>query len=105
MRQAGNLTNLGSAVQSPIPANVVDQIWLWDRERARVSLQEVYEHKCHMPGEFAAVVQYAKEWNCHAWSSERKQMVFISYGQAGRVEKFIHQWRAAAALHGQQEDS
>lgn len=97
LRESGNLTNLGSSVKSPIPANVVDQIWLWDRERSRVTLGEVFQHNCVMSGEFQAVVQYAKDKGAYSWSSENKQMILLKYQHAPRMQKFVRQWRAKAA--------
>lgn len=97
LRAASNIVNVGSAFSSPIPANVVDQIWLWDRERSRVVLTEVYQHQCLMDGEFQAVVQFAKAKGAHAWSSEKRLTIFVDYAQAERVQKFSRQWRSKAA--------
>ena len=82
---------------SPIPANVVDQVWLWDRERTRVQLTEVYEHHCMLEGEFQAVLQYTKKHGAHAWSSERRRTILVNYEEAERVQKFARQWRAKTA--------
>jgi len=82
---------------SPVPSNVVDQIWLWDRERHRLQWTEVYQHQCLMPGEFRAVQQYAMDHHAHAWSSERRQEIFINYKHVERVQAFVRQWRAQAA--------
>jgi transcription initiation factor TFIIH subunit 4 len=82
---------------SPVPSNVVDQIWLWDRERSRVVFTEVYQHECLLPGEFRAVVQYALDRGAHAWSNEQKQQIFIDYSQADVVRNFARQWRAKTA--------
>jgi transcription initiation factor TFIIH subunit 4 len=80
---------------SPIPSNIVDQIWLWDRERTRVTLTEVYEHQCQMEGEFEAVVQYAKHHGAYAWSSDRR--VFVNYAHAERARTFVSKWRAKSS--------
>jgi transcription initiation factor TFIIH subunit 4 len=82
---------------SPVPSNVVDQIWLWDRERTRVSFTEVYQHECLLPGEFRAVVQYATDRGALAWSSEQRQQIFIDCAHAELVRSFARQWRAKAA--------
>lgn len=95
-----NSTTLGITAQCPIPSNVVDQIWLWHRERSRVQLTEVYQHQCLMEGEFNVVVQYAKDRDAHMWSSERRQCVMIKYEYAERIRQFAHQWRAQTAKRG-----
>ena len=104
LRTSTNI-NIGSAVNSPIPANVVDQVWLWDRERTRVSLTQVYQHQCLMEGEFQAVVQYTKHHGAHAWSSKRHRSILVDYQKVERVQKFVRQWRAkkAALLEQQQQ--
>ncbi|GAX22858.1 transcription initiation factor TFIIH subunit 4 [Fistulifera solaris] len=97
LRSASNVVNVGSAFSSPIPANVVDQIWLWDRERSRVRLTEVYQHQCLMEGEFSAVVQFSQSKGAHAWSSEKRSLIFVDYAQAEKVQKFARQWRTRAS--------
>ncbi|CAB9499525.1 transcription factor IIH subunit 4 [Seminavis robusta] len=91
-----------SMSDSPVPANVVDQIWLWDRERHRVQWTEVYSHQCLMQGEFQAVYQYTKEQKAHAWSSEARKSLLINYAHAEKVQSFVRAWRAKAA--SRQED-
>lgn len=83
-----------SASDSPVPANVIDQIWLWDREQYRVQFTEVYSHQCLIPGEFQAVYQYTKDVRAHAWSSEGRKNLLINYAYAERVQNFVRQWRA-----------
>lgn len=85
------------ATSTPVPANVVDQIWLWDREMARVKFQRVYQHQLRMGlPEFHAVHQYALEKGCLAWSSERRQQLFLDYRYLERIQAFVRQWRAQA---------
>lgn len=86
-----------SGTDSPVPGNVIDQIWLWDRERHRVKWTEVYSHQCMMPGEFQAVYKFTKDNKAHAWSSEAKNQLFISYAFAEKVQTYVRQWRANAA--------
>ena len=117
---------LGSSVsKSPLPGNVVDQICLWyvvsvseaimvlslflamfsltflfshrDHERHRVVWNEVFMHQPMMPGEFNAVLKYVTDHGAHAWSSERRNQIYIKYHQVERVQKFIQKWRAKAA--------
>jgi transcription initiation factor TFIIH subunit 4 len=82
---------------NPIPANVVDQVYLWDRERHRVQWNEVYIHQCMLQGEFQAVHRFTTEMGCHAWSSEGRNQLYISYPHAERVQTFVRSWRAKAA--------
>jgi len=89
---------LGASVsKSPLPGNVVDQICLWDHERHRVIWNDVFMHQPMMPGEFRAVHKYVTDHGAHAWSSERRNQIYIKYGQVERVQKFIQKWRAKAA--------
>jgi len=89
---------LGASVsKSPLPGNVVDQICLWDHERHRVVWNEVFMHQPMMPGEFQAVQKYAMDHGAHAWSSARRNQIYIKYNQVERIQKFIQKWRARAA--------
>lgn len=81
----------------PIPSNVVDQIFLWDRERHRVEWNEVFMHQCMLDGEFQAVLDYTVNLNAHVWSSAGRNQLFIRYEYAEQVQTFIHQWRAKTA--------
>jgi len=85
---------------SPIPQNVEDQIWLWDRERRRVKWSEVWVHQCHMKGEFPAVKEHAEKIGAHAWSSEPKNQILITFAKAEEVQTFVRQWRAKTAAEG-----
>lgn len=85
---------------SPIPPNVVDQIYLWDRERHRVEWNEVFMHQCMMNGEFRAVLNYSIEISAHVWSSEGRNQLFLKYEHAERVQNFVRQWRAKTAADG-----
>jgi len=92
----------GSTV-SPLPSNVVDQIWLWDRERGRVNATLVFQHQCLMEGEFEAIYAFTTnvdkfpQGNVHVWSSKRKKLLFLNYGHAERIQNYIRQWRARQA--------
>jgi transcription initiation factor TFIIH subunit 4 len=87
----------GSAAASPIPANVVDQIWLWDKEQTRVQFQEVYQHDCVLQGEFDAVSQYAADHKALVWSQPSRQLLFLDYAQVERISQFARLWRAKTA--------
>ena len=82
---------------SPIPQNVEDQIWLWDREQSRVVWSEVWMHQCQMRGEFAAIQEFAEKIGGHAWSSEAKRQILVHYSKAEEVQAFVRKWRAKAA--------
>ncbi len=87
--------------ESAIPSNVVDQIWLWDRERHRVQWTEVYHHQCKLQGEFQAVLKFTRKTNSHVWSSESRNEIFIDYSEVEQVQAFVRQWRAKTAAGGQ----
>ena len=93
-----------SMSDSPVPANVADQIWLWDRERHRVKWTEVFSHQCLMAGEFQAVYQYTMDLKAHAWSSEAKNQLFINYAYAEKVQSYVRQWRAKTAARQAEGD-
>jgi len=89
---------------SPVPANVVDQIWLWDRELSRVRFTKVYQHSCLMGAkEFKAVLQYAEATGAHAWSSERQYQLLLDYRYFERIQTFVQQWRAQAVSRQQRD--
>jgi transcription initiation factor TFIIH subunit 4 len=88
---------LRQGTNSPLPPNVVDQIYLWDRERHRVTWNEVFTHQCVMTGEFQAVQKYTMELGAHTWSSEGRNQLFIKYEYAEKVQTFVRQWRAKTA--------
>jgi transcription initiation factor TFIIH subunit 4 len=80
---------------SPIPENVEDQIWLWDREQSRVTFDEVWMHQCHRKGEFEAVVEKARALKALAWKSEpAKGQVLVRFEHAEEVISFVRTWRA-----------
>eukprot|EP00980_Cylindrotheca_fusiformis_P018200 scaffold5889_cov115-Cylindrotheca_fusiformis.AAC.7 len=88
---------LRTGTASPIPSNVVDQIFLWDRERHRVVWDEVFMHQCLLDGEFQAVRQYTTDLQAHSWSNEGRNQLFIKYAFAEQVQSFVRQWRAKTA--------
>jgi transcription initiation factor TFIIH subunit 4 len=103
----------GAYTGSPLPSNVVDQVWLWDRERTRVSFTEVAVHQCLMPGEYGAILAYASRIGSSgggsssaggacSWSSERRQQILVNYAYIEKIQNFVRQWRSehAAAAAG-----
>ena len=88
---------LRQGTASATPSNIVDQIYLWDRERHRLSWNEVFMHQCMLPGEFQAVKKFAIGWDAHVWSSENRNQLFLQYKHAERVQTFVRSWRAKAA--------
>jgi transcription initiation factor TFIIH subunit 4 len=87
----------GNTNASPLPGNVVDQIYLWDRERHRVTWNEVFTHQCMLPGEFYEVQDYCFRLGALAWSNEGRNQLFVKYEHAERVQTFVRQWRAKTA--------
>ncbi len=77
-----------------IPSNIEDQILLWDRERKRVEMEEVWLLQCSGHEEFVAAQQFSIDVGAHAWSSEEKNIVMIRYSQTEPVMAFVHKWRA-----------
>lgn len=91
-RSANATTAVGA---SPIPANVVDQIWLWDRERTRVRMTEVYQYRSTgIVGEFRAVQQYAMDRGALSWSSAATGVIYVDYKHAERVRAYAQQYKA-----------
>lgn len=89
------LRNQGDNGEPPIPDNVVDQIWLWDREMTRIRFTKVYKHECVLgTEEYQAVVEHAKETGAYKWSSQRNQHVLLDYSYVDAMEKFVRKWRA-----------
>mmetsp|Transcript_18091 Transcript_18091/g.20857 ORF Transcript_18091/g.20857 Transcript_18091/m.20857 type:complete len:512 (-) Transcript_18091:26-1561(-) len=86
--------NLRGGSKSPIPQNVEDQIWLWDRERQRLQWTEVWKIDCHDPAMFQAVKEFAVEKNAHSWSSMSKGVIYVYFSKADQVNAFATQWRA-----------
>mgnify|MGYP000064808754 CR=1 FL=1 len=76
---------------SAVPANVIDQIWLWDRERTRVRLTLVYQHNCIMANELAAIREQAAR--VILWSSQARQQVYVDVKHAAKLQQFVQQWR------------
>ena len=86
-----------SASDSPVPANIIDQIILWDRERTRVQFAEVYSHQCLMAGEYQAVFKYTNDIEAYGWSSGARKLLLIHSSAAEKVQHFVRQWRAKTA--------
>lgn len=85
---------LRAFAKSPIPANVEDQIQLWDRERRRVTFQQVWMHTCSKLGEFEITKEYCDKHKCLAWCSASKNSILVNYEMAEQVQSFVRQWRA-----------
>ena len=80
-----------------LPSNIEDQILLWDRERSRVQLEEVWLLQCSGSDEFEAVRQFTIEVGAHSWSSERKNSIAIRYSQAEYVMAYLQKSRGRAS--------
>ena len=87
-----------TAGAAPVPANVVDQIWLWDR------FQRVYQPTLQMGSdEFHALYQYCSDKGCLAYSSERRQQLLVDLRYLERVQAFVRQWRAQHISRSQRD--
>lgn len=86
--------NLRTGSNSPIPQNVEDQIWLWDRESQRLQWTEVWKIDCFEPPLFDAVKEFTIGIGAHSWSSKAKGVIFVPFSKAEEVNAFATQWRA-----------
>ena len=77
---------------SPIPQNVEDQIWLWDRERHRLQWTEVWKIDC-AAGEFDAVKDYAEKIGALAWCSKAKGIIFVDFTSADKVQAYLRDFK------------
>uniref|UniRef100_A0A7S1VYL6 General transcription factor IIH subunit 4 n=1 Tax=Skeletonema marinoi TaxID=267567 RepID=A0A7S1VYL6_9STRA len=76
-----------------VPSNVTDQILLWDRERRRVVMDEVWAHQCRDSSEFAAVGQYASDLDALAWGNAHTNKLYVHFGKSEMVYAYIRKWR------------
>ena len=83
--------------QPLLAANVEDQIILWDRERSRVKMQEVYSLQCKDEKEYEAVKQYAQDHEAFGWGSATKLRIMIDYEKAEKTILFVRRWRTKIA--------
>lgn len=88
-----------------IPSNVEDQIILWDRERKRVQMQEVYMLQCNSGNEYHAVRQYALDQDAFGWGCANRRQILIQYEKAELIISFTRRWRARAARRQEAIDS
>jgi hypothetical protein len=79
---------------SPIPSNVEDQIWLWDRERSRVSMTEVYQQNCKSDAAFNHILQQTQEIGAHVWSDAKKRVIYVDYSQVNLVLDIVNEYNA-----------
>ena len=70
-----------------------DQIWLWDRERRRVVLDEVYIHQCAGRDEFDATEEHARRVGAYAWGNREKHKIYVRYDRAEDVLAHVRQWK------------
>ena len=83
--------------QALLPPNVEDQIWLWDRERTRVVLDQVVTLQCLDGREFEAIRRVAEDWDVCGWAHEGQKRILIQYESADRVMAYVRIWRAQEA--------
>lgn len=79
--------------QQLVPSNVRDQILLWDKERRRVVMDEVWVHQCRDAAEFAAVGQYASDSDALAWGAAHTNKLYIHFRKWEQVQTYIRKWR------------
>ncbi|KAL3786731.1 hypothetical protein HJC23_005294 [Cyclotella cryptica] len=84
---------LRSGDQPLVPSNVVDQILLWDKERHRVVMDEVWVHQCRDAAEFAAVGQFASDMDALGWGAAHTNKLYIHIHHAEQVLAYIRKWR------------
>jgi len=77
-----------------IPANVRDQVLLWDREQRRVVMDEVWVHQCRDAAEFTAVGQYASDSDALAWGAAHTNKLYIHWSKHTSVQTYIRKWRS-----------
>jgi len=87
--------------QPLVPSNVEDQIWLWDRERHRVKLDEVYSVQCRTIPEYRAVEKFAAAEGAHVWGSEAKLRHLVRFSLAEKVVAHLQRWRTREASRKQ----
>ena len=75
------------------PANVRDQILLWDRERRRVVMDEVWVHQCRDDAEFSAVGLYASDSEALAWGNAHTNKLYVHLNKSEAIQSFIRKWR------------
>jgi len=83
-----------------VPCNVEDQIILWDRERYRVTFQEVYKELCLDDREFRECKVYAEEKGFYAWSDSRGREIMVKLECAEVFMAFVYEWRSRSATGG-----
>ncbi|KAL7542215.1 hypothetical protein ACHAXR_011772, partial [Thalassiosira sp. AJA248-18] len=84
---------LRSGGQPLVPANVRDQILLWDKERTRVVMDEVWVHQCRDASEFASVGQYASDSDALAWGAAHTNKLYIHSRKSDQIQTYIRKWR------------
>ncbi|KAL9180956.1 hypothetical protein ACHAXT_009761 [Thalassiosira profunda] len=84
---------LRSGDQPLVPANVRDQILLWDRERHRVVMDEVWVHQCRDTAEFAALGKFASDSDALAWGAAHTNKLYIHAKKSELAKAYISKWR------------
>ncbi len=92
-----NIAGLRTGDQSLIPGNVEDQIVLWDRERTRVKMTEVYSLQCQDQNEYDNVKRFAVEMDAFQWGSETQRRIIVKYKQAEATVAFVRRLRTRLA--------
>lgn len=91
--------------QPLIPGNVEDQIILWDRERSRVKMQEVYSLQCQSDKEYRVVKQFVDRLDAFEWGSEPHKRIMVKYEKAEPTVTFVRKWRTKVARRKEAMDT
>jgi len=83
--------------QPLIPKNVQDQIILWERERTRLQLDEVWCYQCTSAEEFQHTRRYATDSKAYVYGNEEKHKIYVKYSHTEAVMAFLRKYRAMAS--------
>ncbi|KAL7515188.1 hypothetical protein ACHAXN_012523 [Cyclotella atomus] len=88
---------LRNSDQPLVPSNVIDQILLWDKERHRVVMDEVWVHQCRDDAEFTAARHVASDLDALAWGAAHTNKLYIHIHYAEQVSAYVRRWRTKQA--------
>ena len=94
MNSHPRLTEGGGAGSLLVPANVEDQLMLWDREGRRLQVDECYEVQCRDDEQFVAVCKYAKDIHGDLWASVEQRLVYVRFEKAVKIVQYKQRWDA-----------
>jgi len=80
--------------QALVPNNVTDQIVLWERERTRLKMEEVWCYQSKSLEEFQSVRRYAMDIDAYAHSNEINFKLYVKYGNVESIMTYLLRYRA-----------